>query len=250
MTTTALPPTTTEPHTATRTLRTACPDCINGYCDEDTLHCKCYFDTRFGHWAGGNRGAGCTICAPGYYGAACLMDCPGSPCLPCNGHGVCDDGVDGTGLCTCFADAVNGFWDGPDCNVCAYGYYGPACMEVCPCIAPTSNGFCDGNGLCVCDPGWSGFACDICNSTVVASCPFCPNDCSGNGICVPISGTYNGVCECDAFYATPDCSVSCPDGCAGVGKCFNGTTGNGTCLCPTHFALPGCATCEDGWWGL
>jgi hypothetical protein len=56
-------------------------------------------------------------CNPGYYGPDCL-ECPGGAANPCNGHGSCDDGLAGTGICNCepgFTDvACDGFTD--DCQ--------------------------------------------------------------------------------------------------------------------------------------
>ena len=46
-------------------------------------------------------------CAAGYYGATCALNCPGfdelSASTTCGGHGACNDGVNGTGSCTCAA---------------------------------------------------------------------------------------------------------------------------------------------------
>jgi hypothetical protein len=50
-------------------------------------------------------------CDSGYYGPTCL-ECPGSASNPCNGNGSCDDGMSGSGSCTC----DEGFL-GPECSV-------------------------------------------------------------------------------------------------------------------------------------
>jgi len=49
-------------------------------------------------------------CPTGHYGPMCLP-CPGGAANPCNGNGTCDDGADGTGVCTCESG-----WTGPDCG--------------------------------------------------------------------------------------------------------------------------------------
>lgn len=45
-------------------------------------------------------GANCDQCASGYYGPSCLP-CPGGVSNPCNGNGVCSDGISGSGTCLC-----------------------------------------------------------------------------------------------------------------------------------------------------
>jgi hypothetical protein len=57
----------------------------------------------------------CTMdCDPGRAGQRCEIVCPGAAGdgLPCNDRGTCDDGRDGTGLCTC-----------------SYGYTGVSCDQ-------------------------------------------------------------------------------------------------------------------------
>ncbi|CUE72734.1 GPI-anchored surface protein, putative, partial [Bodo saltans] len=71
--------------------------------------CDCSVN-RNGTWAGDT----CSSCAPGYFGSACLSECPGSACLPCSGHGTCADGTTGTGLCSCFRTLSLGFWAGTE----------------------------------------------------------------------------------------------------------------------------------------
>ena len=57
----------------------------------------------------------CTLCSGGFYGRNCLP-CPTAlENVPCSGHGVCSDGVNGTGACSCGA-----------------GYAGVNCSLTCP----------------------------------------------------------------------------------------------------------------------
>jgi hypothetical protein len=255
LTTSALPATTSEKVTASRTLRTRCPECGNGVCNNATLKCECYFDTRLGHWAGGEVGAGCSVCAAGYYGATCMSECPGSPCNACFGHGSCDDGLTGTGTCTCYhTGALKGSWNGSRCDECADGWFGVNCTKQCPCTGAGTHGRCDSGrfatGECVCDDGWSGAACNVCNASKVALCVRCPDSCSGHGQCNSIDGGFEGVCVCDEFYSGPSCKIACPGFCSGVGKCFDGASGNGSCACPANHQEPACDSCLDEWWGV
>ena len=84
-------------------------------------------------WAGAN----CDACAPNHFGPSC------TPC-PCNElGGTCDDGLTGSGACTCFHDVTRGF-TGAECRQCRQDYWGAAC-EACSC-----------SGSSTCDDGASG----------------------------------------------------------------------------------------------
>lgn len=69
-------------------------------------------------------------CAPDFYGPLCL------PCM-CSGHGLCDDGLTGTGECFCDAR-----YDGLQCDACALHAFGYP--------------------ECVCERVWTGSACQEC----------------------------------------------------------------------------------------
>ncbi len=51
------------------------------------------------------RTAEAQTCPPGFYGPSCLP-CPGGAANPCNGFGVCSDGLSGTGACSCLSPYV------------------------------------------------------------------------------------------------------------------------------------------------
>lgn len=87
----------------------------------------------------------CDVCDGGYYsiettGSNCSrhyvlpepteahLAC--SPSIDCSGHGCClpvSQRKDNLTLCTCFADDVRGYWDGPACTECSKRYEGPLC---------------------------------------------------------------------------------------------------------------------------
>uniref|UniRef100_A0A8C4M2Y6 Stabilin-1 n=1 Tax=Equus asinus asinus TaxID=83772 RepID=A0A8C4M2Y6_EQUAS len=94
-------------------------------------------------------------CCPGHYGSECRA-CPGGASSPCSDHGVCMDGMSGSGQCRC----RSGF-AGTACELCAPGAFGPHC-QACRC---TSHGRCDeglgGSGSCFCDEGWTGSRCEV-----------------------------------------------------------------------------------------
>ncbi|XP_063783853.1 stabilin-2 isoform X1 [Pseudophryne corroboree] len=124
-------------------------------------------------------------CCKGYFGRDCQA-CPGSPEMPCNKHGTCDEGYAGTGECKCSAE-----FNGTACESCAPGRYGANCKP-CDC---TENGQCDegtsGTGLCTCATQWTGKRCE----TKLVLPPVCSPPCSRDAVC-----KKDNLCECKRFY--------------------------------------------------
>jgi len=81
-------------------------------------------------------------CNPGTYGEMCLP-CPGGMDNPCSGHGTCDDGVTGSGTCSCNTGYV-----GVACNQCASDSDGDGVCDVDDvCIDGDDHIDADGNGV-------------------------------------------------------------------------------------------------------
>ena len=100
-----------------------CSNCGNHGSCEDTKHgdgsCDCYVG-----WAGSN----CNKCDSGYWGSNCDQTCPDGNGYNnvCNGHGTCNDGIDGDGTCTCDRDWTS------DPNNCNGRNYAPwSCQSAC-----------------------------------------------------------------------------------------------------------------------
>ena len=74
-----------------------------------------------------------------------VQECQPFPCYACSGHGVCSDGLNGTGLCTCHSDATLGWWAGTTCSQCQPGVGGPDCATAC---AVVKGVLCTGHGTC------------------------------------------------------------------------------------------------------
>lgn len=83
-------------------------------------------------------------CASGYYGAMCAA-CPGGASNKCSGHGSCNDGITGTGQCTCNP-----------------GFNGPSC-QFSDAVTCSGHGTADYSGQCTCSAGYSGNSCDVKN---------------------------------------------------------------------------------------
>ncbi|KAL1774739.1 stabilin-2 [Sigmodon hispidus] len=94
-------------------------------------------------------------CCPGHWGPDC-MECPGGARSPCSGRGTCDDGMEGTGSCSCRA----GF-SGTACEICAAdNVFGPNCSAVCSCVHGVCNSGLNGDGTCECFSAYRGPRCD------------------------------------------------------------------------------------------
>ncbi|XP_054832208.1 stabilin-1 isoform X3 [Eublepharis macularius] len=124
-------------------------------------------------------------CCENHYGINCQV-CPGGLEAPCSNHGKCDDGMHGSGRCSCH----EAFF-GTACELCVPGRYGPECKE-CSC---TENGICNeglhGDGFCFCVSGWTGERCEI----PLATIPKCSPACHHNAVC-----RFNNTCECNLHY--------------------------------------------------
>ncbi|VTJ73564.1 Hypothetical predicted protein [Marmota monax] len=170
-------------------------------------------------------------CCPGHYGSECQA-CPGNPRSPCNGHGVCLDGMSGSGRCRCHS----GF-TGTACELCTPGFFGPQC-QACSC---TSHGRCDeglgGSGSCFCDEGWTGPHCEV----QLELQPVCTPPCASQAMC-----RAGNSCECSLGYEGDGrvCTVAdlCQDGHGGCSEHANcsqvGTVV--TCVCLPDYE-------GDGW---
>ena len=149
-------------------------------------------------------------CEPGFYGRTC-------DACDCSGHGLCDDGVDGTG--ECFCDAL---YDGERCDACvqrAGGYPDCACDAFwtgADC-ATCAVGFNCSTDPITCAEGWvqtgPGPVCGACDDNYggdpTKGCRRCLGDagvCNGRGLCWDNARYASRVWECD------DCAPGVPDG--------------------------------------
>eukprot|EP01006_Ploeotia_vitrea_P042316 TRINITY_DN66617_c4_g12_i1.p1 TRINITY_DN66617_c4_g12~~TRINITY_DN66617_c4_g12_i1.p1 ORF type:complete len:1037 (+),score=92.60 TRINITY_DN66617_c4_g12_i1:386-3112(+) len=197
----------------------------NGYCAENFI-CDCYNDDEHGHWTGTN----CAQCRDGWYGPYCKQSCGPSILNPCNNHGICVDGVSGSGDCLC----EDGWRGADDCSIRDNRN---DCLSVC------QFGSCDLFGICTCLEGWGGPSCGI-------QCPRGAGEiCSGHGRC----SSLDGECRCDEGWSGADCRtpidfVLCGSinglQCGGRGTCRSGT-----CRCDENFRGLRCEECSDGWSG-
>ena len=244
----------------------------HGICNSNTRRCVCQVE-KTGSWFG----VQCDECSPGFFGASCDLECPGGACNPCNGHGICNDGILGDGSCSCERSAINGNWGGAMCDQCVHNFYGATCKNACPGLF-TQEGICKGRGYCtdgrtgtgecICQvPGekWTGSECNLCQAGYYG--PHCDKGCpstnaficSGHGSCADGTGGF-GNCSCTTGWVDSSCSSACPglgtvEGiCHQHGDCIAAVNGGSECVCNGDAALgfwkpPSCSSCAVGYFG-
>ncbi|XP_007893639.2 stabilin-2 [Callorhinchus milii] len=173
-------------------------------------------------------------CCAGYFGHQCQA-CPGNGMDSCLGNGICQDGINGTGVCVC----EEGF-AGTACETCIPGHYGIHCDQECACAHGKCKEGINGDGLCECIVGWRGVKCDIeitedhCNNTCHTSAN-CISKADGTRICGCAAGFRGNGTFCEAVNACEtgngNCSLNayCKRTVPGerVCVCQNGYTGDG-----------------------
>eukprot|EP01012_Entosiphon_sulcatum_P047742 TRINITY_DN651_c0_g1_i2.p1 TRINITY_DN651_c0_g1~~TRINITY_DN651_c0_g1_i2.p1 ORF type:complete len:1343 (+),score=160.31 TRINITY_DN651_c0_g1_i2:89-4117(+) len=180
-------------------------------------------------------------CKDGHYGSRCASVCPGGSGVDqCYRHGLCQDGVVGTGLCRCF-----GNWNpATNCQTCLAKYTGPNCADIAPtyCTATScaNGGTCTEapqtkNFTCSCLPGWEGPTC----SQMTSLCQ--PQSPCKNGQCTAVFLNY--TCSCSPGWTGRNCDINIDD-CA-PNPCENGGTctdkvNDFSCTCPSTYSGKTC----------
>jgi hypothetical protein len=125
-------------------------------------------------------------CSSGFYGPSCI-ECA------CSVHGSCDEGGDGTGVCSCDVG-----WDGENCDVCSRTFEGDKC-NVCK-----RNWF--GSKCDSCAPGYVGSNCEICHENWISESDDYGRLCR---TCKP--GFFGGHCTLCQSCTTHDDLAVCRD---------------------------------------
>ena len=182
------------------------------------------------------------VCA-NYWGSTCSNACPGlTGSVACSGHGQCDDGRLGTGICAC--DAT---WAIVDCSVQCPGVVTGSGGGLQSC---SGKGTCDlMAGTCTCTTGSAGAGCSL----------VCPTDplygvCSSHGSCND-GASGDATCACTYGYVGTACAEECPGGaarpCSGHGTCIATSS---LCICMQDgvngsWTGTTCDACAAGYWG-
>ncbi|XP_045688009.1 stabilin-1 isoform X3 [Phyllostomus hastatus] len=164
-------------------------------------------------------------CCPGYWGSQCY-ECPGGAETPCNGHGMCLDGIDRNGTCVCQEN-----FSGSACQECQDpSRFGPDCQSVCSCV----HGVCRhgplGDGSCQCFAGYTGPHCD-------QELPECQVlHCPHNSQC----SAEDPTCRCLPHYTQQGSTCQAPDPCqpspcSPLAQCSVSPMGKAQCRCPKNY---------------
>ncbi|XP_061430314.1 stabilin-2-like [Lethenteron reissneri] len=188
-----------------------------------------------------------TDCCEGFFGPPCAA-CPGQVEAAgegggaCGGHGICSDGLNGTGACACQEG-----YTGRACQQCEPGKFGHSCLQDCACV----NGRCrdgeQGDGSCGCAVGWRGIRCDerikddLCNKTCHSSAN-CVAGAAVGGVpsCVCAAGFTGNGSDCTAVNACERDN----GGCSVFASCTRTQPGLRICTCMQGFTGDG-VICEE-----
>ncbi|CUI14595.1 transmembrane protein, putative [Bodo saltans] len=153
-----------------------------------------------------------------------------------------------SGGCSCFNDAINGYFSGAACENCYGTFSGANCNVTCS----AGTGVVVGRA-CVCAAGFLGSDCSV-------SCPASGIDgvCNGHGSCSLSANGTSAECACQPNYYGATCDVFCS-----VAYCMSERQGlyraqcnpnNGTCECQQtslgNFAGANCSVCAPEWSGI
>jgi uncharacterized surface protein with fasciclin (FAS1) repeats len=148
-------------------------------------------------------------CCTGYFGVDCEGECPGGAHNPCSRHGTCDQGLSGTGLCSCRQD-----FTGSMCETCLYD----KCL---PDLCLVNNGGCHINAIC--QNGQAAVSCKCREGYEMqqnSTCVYVAGDCNiANGGCSPHATCAVAGIDSDV---TTGILCSCQLGFAGDGLVCNG----------------------------
>ncbi|KAM6924368.1 laminin subunit alpha-5 [Xenentodon cancila] len=207
----------------------------------------------------GYAGPKCERCAPGFYGNPMVL---GSRCEPCHCHGNTDPNMlftdchPLTGEClSCMHNTA-----GPQCEVCAPGYYGDAIIAKnctkCTCSKCGTDSCDPRTGQCRCKAGVVGRRCDRCadGSFGFDSCSGCRQcDCDASAALVQPCDPQSGQCACQPGVNGTSCRQCAPGywdyGPNGCKKCncrgSHCDPRTGECHCPDGRTGKQCETCSQ-----
>ncbi|KAI5729364.1 hypothetical protein M8J76_001799 [Diaphorina citri] len=206
------------------------------------------------------EGINCHQCVAGYYRPYGKHLNETDVCQPCQCafHYATGNCAEGTGKCECRPEYTK-----PDCNSCAFGYFGYPNCEPCKChMNGTLDFYCEpaSGQQCPCKENYAGDHCDTCAQGYY-NFPTCsPCECNAVGSLSDLCEVDSGNCTCRNNFAGRTCD-SCADGYYNYPRCtfcncdIRGTEAgicdktNGSCLCKEGYTGARCDQCKAGYYG-
>ena len=224
----------------------SCDSCQSGWSQQCKTPCAGGYLTPCngrGVCQEGPEGNGTCSCNFGYAGTQCEIACNGGPTNPCSLNGICDP-TDGS--CHCYENYENGFWEGTSCEGCLYGFSGTTTQPVgciTACPKNETGAVCSDIGTCT---GGTCFCPELHPTSQVKVC----------GISCNVTGTVCDQYACPSTFWGSTCTGVCKGktvnaygvavSCSGHGRCSDGMLGTGECFCDSGYGADSCIECPGG----
>ncbi|XP_034947491.1 laminin subunit alpha [Chelonus insularis] len=205
------------------------------------------------------QGINCNHCKSKYYRPAGKPLNATDVCQPCNCNFFNSTGncAESTGKCECRPEYTE-----PDCDSCAYGFFGYPDCRPCECNLNGTDGYhCEAlNGICPCKPNYAGGYCNLCAEGFYNFPECLPCECNLQGSLRDVCDPFTGNCTCKNNYGGRTCS-NCENGYYSYPVCqycncdARGTRPeicdkkDGSCLCKEGYGGERCDQCINGYYG-
>ncbi|XP_015117099.1 laminin subunit alpha [Diachasma alloeum] len=205
------------------------------------------------------EGINCNKCKPKFYRPRGKPLNATDVCQPCDCDHFYSTGncAESSGKCECRKEFTS-----PDCDSCAYGYFGyPDCRR-CDCYLGGTDGYhCEAiDGYCPCKPNYAGHYCKLCAEGYYNFPECLPCACNPVGSSNDVCNVLTGNCTCKNNFQGRTCDV-CEHGYFNYPQCnfcncdTRGTEegicnkDDGKCLCREGYGGARCDQCVTGYYG-
>ncbi|XP_008557031.1 laminin subunit alpha [Microplitis demolitor] len=205
------------------------------------------------------QGINCNQCKPKYFRPEGKPLNATDVCQRCDCDFFYSTGncAESTGKCECRQE-----FTAPDCDSCAYGYFGYPNCRPCECHLGGTDGYhCEAvDGSCPCKQNYAGAYCNLCAEGYYKFPECLPCECNPQGSLNDVCDVVTGNCTCKNNYGGRTCDI-CEDGYYNYPVCnycncdARGTEPqvcnkrDGSCLCKEGYGGARCDQCISGYYG-
>ncbi|KAH0550044.1 laminin subunit alpha [Cotesia glomerata] len=205
------------------------------------------------------QGINCNQCKPKYFRPEGKPLNATDVCQRCDCDFFYSTGncAESTGKCECRQE-----FTAPDCDSCAYGYFGYPNCRPCECHLGGTDGYhCEAiEGSCPCKENYAGAYCNLCAEGYYKFPECLPCECNSQGSLDDVCDVVSGNCTCKNNYGGRTCDI-CEDGYYNYPVCTycncdaRGTEPqvcnkrDGSCLCKEGYGGARCDQCIKGYYG-